>query len=182
MNKVTGDTGVIQRKLQRAYREKEMLLAEVQNLRMSLKSFKSSQKGGFAVLDQDGDHSEGWNHLLEANMRSGTLACLWVIKTHRLKIFAQAFNKWKLKVHLSTLASGTQSKQSNFALVNTFDQMRFRDMDTRSDKSSYVGSSPSGHYARTNSSFGENGMRRDRLRKSHYSATDCWYCERHRLP
>ena len=175
MNKPS-DTGIIQRKLQRAYREKEMLLAEVQNLRQSLKSLKIAQKGGskIHVLDTDSDHTEGWNHLLEANMRNGTLACLWCIKTHKLKIYAQAFNRWKLKAYLSTLVSGSQSKHSSFALVNAFDQMRFRDVDTRSDKSSYIGSSPSGHYTRTNSSFGENGMRRDRLCKCTPTPSCVW--------
>jgi hypothetical protein len=84
--------GIIQRKLQRAYQEKELLLSEVQTLRQQLKSMKSKSKSVDTPMIE---HMEGWNHLLEANMKSGTLACLWCLKSQYLKMIALAFGKWK---------------------------------------------------------------------------------------
>lgn len=83
--------GIIQRKLQRAYQEKELLLNEVQTLRQQLRQLKSKSP----CVDIPADSIEGWNHLLEANMKSGTLSCLWCMKTYYLRMMAGAFGKWK---------------------------------------------------------------------------------------
>jgi hypothetical protein len=91
------DSGVIQRKLQRAYQEKELLLGEVQALRQQLRTFKDQDKfkSTSAPVEVAEANMEGWNHLLEANMKSGTLACVWCIKAHYIKMIAVAFGKWK---------------------------------------------------------------------------------------
>jgi hypothetical protein len=91
------ESGVIQRKLQRAYQEKELLLGEVQTLRQQLRSFKDQDKlkSTTAPVEVAEANMEGWNHLLEANMKSGTLACVWCIKAYYIKMIAVAFGKWK---------------------------------------------------------------------------------------
>ena len=89
------DSGIIQRKLQRAYQEKELLLGEVQSLRQQLRSMKEQQKSKVAEVGVPTENIDGWNHLLEVNMKSGTLACVWCIKTHYVKMIASAFGKWK---------------------------------------------------------------------------------------
>lgn len=89
------DSGIIQRKLQRAYQEKELLLGEVQSLRQQLRSMKEQQKSKTVEVGVPTENIDGWNHLLEANMKSGTLACVWCIKSHYIKMIACAFGKWK---------------------------------------------------------------------------------------
>lgn len=39
-----------------------------------------------------------WNKLLEANIRFGTTACLWCIKTQMVKKLSLAFHRWKSNV------------------------------------------------------------------------------------
>lgn len=43
-------------------------------------------------LSQD---QECWNKLIDANIRAGTLACMWCLKAHVTKKVSLAFYKWK---------------------------------------------------------------------------------------
>ena len=38
---------------------------------------------------------EAWNRLIDANVRSGIMACIWCMKAQVVKITAMAFHKWK---------------------------------------------------------------------------------------
>ena len=38
---------------------------------------------------------EAWNRLIDANVRSGIMACVWCMKAQVVKMTAMAFHKWK---------------------------------------------------------------------------------------
>jgi hypothetical protein len=40
---------------------------------------------------------EAWNKLIDANVRSGIMACVFCMKGQVIKIIAQAFHKWKYR-------------------------------------------------------------------------------------
>ncbi len=112
------DSGIIQRKLQRAYQEKELLLGEVQSLRQQLRSMKEQQKSKPAQVGVPPENIDGWNHLLEANMKSGTMACVWCIKTHYVKLIASAFSQWKCFSACAYALSKAGPIDSNHTMMN----------------------------------------------------------------
>ena len=98
------DVAKLQRKLQRSFTEKNMLLAEIQKLKEQL----NGGRGPEVTVGGDGGggaDKDSWNRLLEANVRSGTMACMWCIKTQVVKMQALAFNKWKTKLMFRTYLS-----------------------------------------------------------------------------
>lgn len=38
---------------------------------------------------------EAWSRLVDSNVRSGIIACIWCMKAQVVKITAMAFHKWK---------------------------------------------------------------------------------------
>lgn len=86
------DLAKLQKKLQRSYQEKNMLLAEIQ----TLKQHARAPGGG----DESIGDKDDWNRLLEANIRSGTMTCMWIIKAQIIKILAGGFHKWKLNTYV----------------------------------------------------------------------------------
>lgn len=98
------DVAKLQRKLQRSYSEKNMLLAEIQKLKEQvnlnrLNGSGGAGGGGGGIAAPDGDaNKDSWNRLLEANVRSGTIACMWCIKTQVVRMQALAFNRWKTQL------------------------------------------------------------------------------------
>ena len=93
----TSNNGLLQRKLQRAYQEKETLSAEVASKKVQLQIAKSNATSAMqaVVQVQPGHDQTAWTHLLDQHMRSGTLACIMCIKTHLIKSLARAYNRWK---------------------------------------------------------------------------------------
>lgn len=104
----SNETGVLQRKLQRAMHEKELLLGEIKILKQQVRIAKeTSSKALKAVVNVPANEDGGkaaWDHLMEANMRSGTLACVMCIKTYLIRSLARSFNCWKYKA-LALVAS-----------------------------------------------------------------------------
>lgn len=98
----------IQKKLQRAYQEKNIMLQQIQSLRKQVQDNDSqillltNKTHGDMVLSMDrqrdvpSEQKATLNRLLEANIRAGTLACLWCLKTQVIKKLSQAFYHWKL--------------------------------------------------------------------------------------
>lgn len=105
----------LQRKLQRSFTEKNMLLAEIQKLKEQLNGGRGSELtvggggGGGSGDGSGGADKDSWNRLLEANVRSGTMACMWCIKTQVVKMQALAFNKWKTKLLFRNYLSAANS-------------------------------------------------------------------------
>lgn len=48
-----------------------------------------------------------WQKLVDSNIRSGTLACMWCLKAQYVKKLSKAFNKWRL------VAAILQSRESS---------------------------------------------------------------------
>jgi len=89
------DVGKLQRKLQQAYQEKNMLLNEILMLKQKLRTNSEvalSRDG--KEISNEGDR-EVWNRLLESNLRSGTIACLWCLKAQVIKMMGKAFRIWQ---------------------------------------------------------------------------------------
>jgi len=88
--------GMLQRKLQRAYAEKELLLAEIQAMKQQVKiANNSAGQAVKAAVNVPPDSQGAWDELLNANMKSGTLSCVLYIKVNLVKTLARAFNWWK---------------------------------------------------------------------------------------
>ena len=120
------DSGVIQRKLQRAYQEKELLLGEVQSLRQQLRSMSEQQKSNQAKIGVPAENIDGWNHLLEANMKSGTMACVWCLKTYYIKRIASAFGRWKcFSVYTQLSSNAGLIDNNNSRNINSKESLRF---------------------------------------------------------
>ena len=114
----------LQSKLQRSYQEKTMLLAEVQSLKHQVQKNYSQPPGNTSAAvaaaeagaNSIGDHlvagadKEHWDRLLEAQIRSGTMACLWCIKSQVVKMLAGAFHRWHLQI---VVLSGPQSQSQS---------------------------------------------------------------------
>lgn len=174
----------LQSKLQRSYQEKTMLLAEVQSLKHQVQKNYSQPPGNTAAAvaaaeagaNSIGDHlvagadKEHWDRLLEAQIRSGTMACLWCIKSQVVKMLAGAFHRWHLQI---VVLAGSQS-------LSTHRKPALPPLDTRPPpgSSSHVGlrgayHSGSGSGSGSGSSPRESGSpvvsplhsRRDQIRK-----------------
>jgi hypothetical protein len=77
----------IQKKLQQAYKEKNLMLYQIQALRKQLQdndNNSSSSNRDRRSVDSNSNSGEKltWNRLLDANIRAGTLACVWCLKTY----------------------------------------------------------------------------------------------------
>lgn len=88
-----------QRKLQQSAREKNLLLAEVQSLKQQLRA--TNKMVGLS----EADRMMTWNRLLETNLKSGTLACVFALKTLFAKRMSSFFFRWRLNARLGTLAA-----------------------------------------------------------------------------
>ena len=97
------DVQRLQKKLQRSFEEKNMLLAEIQMLKQQVSA--RPQDGPMTLLPGDGvvappdGDKEHWNRLLEAQIRAGTMACVWCMKTQLVKMLAGAFHRWYFSTH-----------------------------------------------------------------------------------
>ena len=87
--------------------EKAILLGEIQSLRRL-----SQSRSNEASPSLGGDSTDGpaLTKLLEENLRSGTLACLFAIKGHLKRTVAMAFLKWKGKVDMAGLKDHYEMK------------------------------------------------------------------------
>eukprot|EP00981_Chlorochromonas_danica_P014801 scaffold8859_cov169-Ochromonas_danica.AAC.6 len=88
---------------------------------------------------------EQWRRLVDSNIRSGTLACLWCLKTQYVKKLSVSFNKWKL---FSALTEARRQREesprrtASLALQNAIDVMnRLKPLDKKSSSSSSSSSS-----------------------------------------
>ena len=70
--------GLIQRKLQRAYHEKELLLGEISTLKQQIRVNRNQG------MSED-SRKDLFDSLLESNLRSGTLCCIMCMKAHLVK-------------------------------------------------------------------------------------------------
>ena len=75
-------------------------------------SQNSSTETLAAGMDARGSEAEkalkvGWDKLVDANIRSGMIACMWCLKTHVLRRTAQAFHKWRGNCFLKTAPSAS---------------------------------------------------------------------------
>lgn len=86
-----------QRKLQATYREKQILLAEVQSLKQQLRATNKLVGLG------DAERLQTWNRLLETNLKSGTLACVYAIKSLLARRLSSGFFRWRLNARLTTM-------------------------------------------------------------------------------
>ena len=77
------------RKLQRSFQEKNMMLSEISYLKQQLKDVSQSATSTIEA------EREAMDQLVESNVRTGVLACIWCIKTQVIKMMAAAFNRWK---------------------------------------------------------------------------------------
>ncbi len=97
----TSELGLIQRKLQRAYQEKEMLIVELNSLKQQLRDSKSNPHESSISSSS----KESWDTLLESNLRTGTRCAVMCFKIHVIKSMARAFNRWKYcNVNVSILS------------------------------------------------------------------------------
>jgi hypothetical protein len=78
------------RKLQHSFHEKNMMLNEIQYLKQQLRDV--SQNASTTIEAE----REAMDQLVESNVRTGVLACVWCIKTQYIKMMAMAFNRWKV--------------------------------------------------------------------------------------
>jgi hypothetical protein len=78
------------RKLQRSFQEKNMMLSEIQYLKQQLKEVTQSASSTIEA------EREAMDQLVESNVRTGVLACVWCIKTQAVKMLALAFHRWKV--------------------------------------------------------------------------------------
>lgn len=78
------------RKLQRSFQEKNMMLSEIQYLKQQLKEVTQSASSTIEA------EREAMDQLVESNVRTGVLACVWCIKTQAVKMLAMAFHRWKV--------------------------------------------------------------------------------------
>jgi hypothetical protein len=53
-----------------------------------------------------------WQDLVDSNIRTGTLACLWCLKAQAIKKLSLAFNKWRLVSALKSYESNLLQQQS----------------------------------------------------------------------
>lgn len=56
----------------------------------------------------NGNTQEAWNHLIEANIRSGVIGCMWCMKTHVIKRIASAFHRWKQNIQTLPLSQSSE--------------------------------------------------------------------------
>lgn len=125
----------LQRKLQRSYQEKNMLLAEIQMLKsrggpgqqqqqqqeqqqqQQKQQQQQRQQYQQAVVTatlagESAEDKEHWNRLLEANIKTGTMACVWCMKSQVVKMLAGAFHRWHLNASLAGGVRGSNSAAS----------------------------------------------------------------------
>lgn len=118
----------LQNKLQLLYKEKSLMLAEIQTLKnliehgspMRQQQMSSTDKQVASLTSTSNNNNEGknntsngeeialntgWNKLVDANIRSGLIACMWCLKAHVLRRTAQAFHKWRVNSALMSFAS-----------------------------------------------------------------------------
>lgn len=85
---------------------------------------------------------EQWRKLVDSNIRSGTLACLWCLKTQYVKKLSAAFNKWRL---FSALTEARRQREesprrtASLALQNAIDVMnRLKPLDKKNSLFSHM--------------------------------------------
>lgn len=77
--------------MSRLVEERERILSEIKILRDKVQS-----SNDLSFLKES--EREYWNKLIDSNIRSGTVACIWCIKAQLLKRISMYFHRWKSKV------------------------------------------------------------------------------------
>lgn len=98
----------VNRLLQRSQVEKAMMLQEIQSLKQQLRA--TSKLVG---IDEPNSRVQTWNKLLESNLRSGTLACLWCIKSLATRRMSEIFMRWRMNARIETLMMSSSSTSSS---------------------------------------------------------------------
>lgn len=100
----------LSKKLQRSYQEKKMMLAEIQMLKQQLR-----QGSSFLKTDNEKD---ALNNLIEANVRSGMMTCVWCLKSLAIKLISPHFHKWKTTILIIKSHDGNTNTNTTMSSNN----------------------------------------------------------------